>query len=1090
MIIQNPAGEPNLYIGTVAAIDPDLPLFATRSLVDFEVQKSMLQKSQKKASDSHIKQGFKMDFIHGFNSNNINYYVVVYDENYSQTTPNYQTYITHTCESDQTYKVSYIELPLVCNHNGQKYMLAQSAYLANRVPSEPNTSSLILVVTFGRSKNGASSIPERKSAVCVYSLSDKIEYSFLNAYKECAQGNTTFKTVQWAGSSQHDCGANTLWEQLLVDEQVPYCHYLEQIPDLGGDAPIVADAIYQEDDTLFTSVAFQYIDEVQESVIFLGDDKGDLVKLRLDSLTSAQKYETKTIDAGSSVIRNGLMLSKDNDSIYVITKQQITKVPVAECEQYTTCSECLGVGGGVGDPYCGWCTLMNRCSTYDTCSSGVWLAYNDICISIDSVSPPNLPYNDGASTLEIKFTNLPALTGSDSYLCIFNGVDVSVTRQATLVNQTLYCESPAVLPPVPEGSDHVSVTIYILSTLTQVKFIETSYDFYSCNVCSTCAASHFDCLWCTLENTCADGVSRSCSIMEDVPVNSELKCPQIASQTELEFFHTGTTKKIMIKANNLLNVSDYICVINGIDTVPATRIDDKNIICDDYKYVSDGISQEKNTTIEVVWNNTNYIDFNWKVTLYDCSVGRPDCSTCLSPLTTPPEYNCTWCNTGICVLESRCSAGQPPSCPPPIVNKILPKVVPTSAGEQYVDVITLIGQDLGQRVEDLDIDVGGKPCKNRRKTYQVGKEISCKAPSFPNAGFQSVTVMVNGNPTIVGTLEYQTPTFSSAQPSTGIMAGGTVINITGNNLNFNSVSVSIHTADCVIIRNSNKEIECKTGSIESSGCWTIIVTFGNIEFSVFEYCYRTNPNIVDYFPKESIKSGGRVVTVDGINFQYVQNAKMIVEIEDQSFESNCTDKKQKSMICNSPAVDFSSAHRKRQVNNIGGREATVRFILDSMDIDGNTNFTFFSDPVYYTFEGSTRYAIFVDEQGFYQLTDENKFLYLFGSNLTFASDERDISVFIGGIKLEVIRLTETHVEVALPEEKLKSTLVTAYHNNLYITFGEIIYLTNNINNIVLIVVRTMLLLGFLIFIAVMTLQYFFRRRKIKSVTEKEAETTL
>ncbi|XP_071961388.1 plexin-A4-like [Antedon mediterranea] len=144
MITQNPGGEPNLYIGTPAANDPDLPPFTTRSLVDFDVQKSMLKKSQKKASDSHIRQGFKMDFIYGFNSNNVNYYIMIYDENYSGRTPTYQTYIAHTCESDKGYSVSYIELPLVCNHKGQKYMLAQSAYWANRVSSEPNPSSLIL----------------------------------------------------------------------------------------------------------------------------------------------------------------------------------------------------------------------------------------------------------------------------------------------------------------------------------------------------------------------------------------------------------------------------------------------------------------------------------------------------------------------------------------------------------------------------------------------------------------------------------------------------------------------------------------------------------------------------------------------------------------------------------------------------------------------------------------------------------------------------------------------------------------------------------------------------------------------------------
>ncbi|XP_071961389.1 plexin-B-like [Antedon mediterranea] len=694
MITQNPGDEPNLYIGTPAANDPDLPPLTTRSLVDFDVQKTFLQKSQKKASDSHVRQGFKMDFIHGFNSINVNYYVVVYDEKYAQITPNYQTYIAHHCESDEGYKVSYIELPLVCNHKGQKYMLAQSAYLANRVPSEPNTSSLILVVTFGMSENGASSIPERKSAVCVYSLSDKIEYSFLNAYKECAQGNRTFKTVQWAGSDQHTCKSNPLWAQLLEDEHMPYCHYLEQIPDLGGNAPIVAHAIYQEDDALFTSVMFQYVDEVQQSVIFLGDDKGDLVKLRLDSLTSAQKYETKTMDAGSAVIRNGLMLSKDNDSIYVITKQQITKVPVAECEQYTTCSECLGVGGGVGDPYCGWCTLMNRCSTYNTCSSGAWLAYIKKYPQIISQTEIGFFHTGTTKKLTIKANNL---INALIYFCIINGIDVPAMK---IDDKTIICDD----------------YMYVLDGMSQEKNITVKVAWNNIN--------NIDSSWTVTLYDCSVGLPNCSGCWSPLTTPPEYNCT---------WCNTG---KCVLESR---------CLAGQLPSCPSPKVN---------KYVLVGMSQEKNVNIKDAWNNINYIDSSWTVTLYDCSVGRPDCSRCLSPLTTLPEYKCTWCNTGKCVLESRCSAGKPPSCPSPKVNNILPPVVPTSADNKYVDIITLIGQDLGQRVEDLNIDVGGKPCKIERETYRLASRISCDVPSFPNADVQSVTVRINGDLTIVGTLEY------------------------------------------------------------------------------------------------------------------------------------------------------------------------------------------------------------------------------------------------------------------------------------------------------------------------------------------------
>ena len=35
-------------------------------------------------------------------------------------------------------------------------------------------------------------------------------------------------------------------------------------------------------------------------------------------------------------------------------------IPVEDCSAHTTCEDCLGVGDGVGDPYCGWCSLQKK----------------------------------------------------------------------------------------------------------------------------------------------------------------------------------------------------------------------------------------------------------------------------------------------------------------------------------------------------------------------------------------------------------------------------------------------------------------------------------------------------------------------------------------------------------------------------------------------------------------------------------------------------------------------------------------------------------------------------------------------------------
>ena len=55
-----------------------------------------------------------------------------------------------------------------------------------------------------------------------------------------------------------------------------------------------------------------------------------------------------------------------------------------------------------------------------------------------------------------------------------------------------------------------------------------------------------------------------------------------------------------------------------------------------------------------------YLFWNISVTLYKCSVGRPDCSRCLSNITTNSELNCGWCSTDdMCTVQggSECSGG-------------------------------------------------------------------------------------------------------------------------------------------------------------------------------------------------------------------------------------------------------------------------------------------------------------------------------------------------------------------------------------------------------------------------------------------------
>ncbi|XP_071960877.1 plexin-A4-like [Antedon mediterranea] len=1077
MITQYPGGEPNLYIGTPAAIEPDLPPFTTRSLVDFEVQKSMLQKSQKKASDSHIRQGFKMDFIHGFNSNNVNYYVVVYDENYSQTTPNYQTYISHTCESDQTYKVSYIELPLVCNHNGQKYMLAQSAYLANRVPSEPNTSSLILVVTFGMSENGASSIPERKSAVCVYSLSDKIEYSFLNAYKECSQGNTTFKTVQWAGASQHVCEPNTLWEQILVDEQVPYCHYLEQIPDLGGNAPIVADAIYQEDDTLFTSVTFQYVDEVQESVIFLGDDKGDLVKLRLNSLTSAQKYETKTIDAGSAVIRNGLMLSKDNDSIYVTTKQQITKVPVEECEQYTTCSECLGVGGGVGDPYCGWCTLMNRCTRKNDneCTGAYkdgenrWLNHFDQCINITDIEPANLP-SDMQIELTLTVRSLPSGT-PQSYFCVFEDIKTMpvLAIDNTKESPTLTCETPPEVEIVkPDGFRKVNLSI--LSNETNMEFVSSEFVFYDCSAfqdCTNCVSSNFACDWCIYENECTgnslkcklQGVVGGKGLYREYTLNAQTnatkfgpdKCPRLKKRDTEILLSVDTKRPIEVVAQNLpmleTGQEGYECVI-GEEVVRAEVMVNNTIRCEPKQYSYSDQEQEKPIVLKVRWNGNFMIDNPDKVTvtLYKCDVNRTTCGKCLLA---DSKYECGWCNQVMCRYKDHCQNGAPflngnVVCPNPKIISFSPLKGPIKGGTQLI----IKGENLGLAFNDTEsIMVDNVNCVTEEEGYIPSEQLQCTLSSTPTRLSSWVKVKISKESTTYSATSeekysFVIPEVTKIEPTLGPMSGGTDVILEGDNLDAGtSVNVTIADQPCLDIqRKEDGTIHCVTSPVITNvtiGDVVLMIDNGKDDSNVMFY-YKTDPTITKILPGHAIASGGTRVQVKGLNLHVAKKKILTMTIDSQEFRGECFNASSLgvSMTCKAPNISAKFMPLE-ETNYMSIPE--YGFILDGVtkyqSLDGEyPPFEYFVDPEYFDLE----------DNEYNKNEDEN--LIIPGRNLNLASQKEDVQVRIGKGVCEVKDIGLLHLTCKPPEDQPKSldgsdgaAEVIVYHGNLNFSVGLLKY---------------------------------------------------
>ena len=126
--------------------------------------------------------------------------------------------------------------------------------------------------------------------------------------------------------------------------------------------------------TLLTSVTATSTGDF--TVAFLGTGDGRLRKAVVESASSGIEYADIAIAEGTSV-RSHLLFDLKRDHVYVMTDRALSKVRllkdlefllntftkhfeqvrVQDCSQYKDCNQCLGAQ----DPYCGWCSLENKC---------------------------------------------------------------------------------------------------------------------------------------------------------------------------------------------------------------------------------------------------------------------------------------------------------------------------------------------------------------------------------------------------------------------------------------------------------------------------------------------------------------------------------------------------------------------------------------------------------------------------------------------------------------------------------------------------------------------------------------------------------
>uniref|UniRef100_A0A803TWA8 Plexin B2 n=1 Tax=Anolis carolinensis TaxID=28377 RepID=A0A803TWA8_ANOCA len=203
------------------------------------------------------------------------------------------------------------------------------------------------------------------------------------------------------------------------------------------------------------------------------------------------------------------------------------------------------------------------------------------------------------------------------------------------------------------------------------------------------------------------------------------------------------------------------------------------------------------------------------VTLYSCSYGRDDCSLCLAA-----QYECVWCDARkSCVYKKRCLSATE-TCPPPVITQIEPKNGPLSGGI----LLTIMGSNLGITAMDVkNIMVADTPCTS---THEVQ-------------------------------FTYQDPEPIGIHPQKGPQAGGTILTISGTNLDTGSiqdVKVYLDHEPCRVIK-FGQEIVCVTGPNNREGPVSVTVQHGGTRKTIQneQFTYTENPTVTKITPEASIR---------------------------------------------------------------------------------------------------------------------------------------------------------------------------------------------------------------------------------------------
>ncbi|KAI6050509.1 PLXNB3 [Marmota monax] len=795
----------------------------------------------------------------------------------------YRSYVARICLGDANL-YSYVEVPLACRGQG----LIQAAFLA------PGT----LLGAFATGSRGA------QVALCAFPLAE-LDGSMEQARRLCYTAGGRGPSGMEEATVEY--GVTSRCVTLPADSPESYPCGDEHTPSpIAGRQPLEAQPLLQLGHPISAIAALQADGHM---IAFLGDTQGQLHKVFLNS-SQGQVYHSQQVGPPGSPISPDLLVDSNGGHLYVLTAQQVNKVPVAACPQFPNCTSCLQAR----DPLCGWCILQGRCTRKSQCrraaqpNQWLWSYEEDSrCLHIQSLLPAHHSRQEqGQVTLSVP--RLPTLAVDEYFHCAFGDYD----SLAHVEGPHVACVTPPQdqVPLNPPGTDHITLPLALM--FEDVAVAATNFSFYDCSAvqalevaapCHACVSSLWRCHWCPQSSHCVhgeqcpEGERTVYSAQEmDIQGHGPEACPQVVGLAGPHLVPVGWESHLALHVQNLQYFrglsAAYHCWLElpgALQKLPAsleeTAADTGLIHCQAQQFHPSMSQRELPVPIYVTRGEVQRLDnaHALHVILYDCAVGHPDCSHCQAA---NGSLGCLWCGDG----QPTCRYG--PLCPPGAVELLCPMpsiymIEPLTGPPEGGLALTILGSNLGRAFADVQdaVSVASQPCSPDPALYRTSTRIVCVTSPAPNGTTGPVQVAIKSRPPGISIqhFTYQDPVLLSLSPRWGPQAGGTQLTIHGQHLQTGgNITAFVGGQPCPIQEPvCPKTIVCRTMPQATPGEAMVLVVFGHAERKLLSspFRYTANPQLVAAEPSVSFRGGGRLIHVRGTGLDVVWQPLLSVWLE-------------------------------------------------------------------------------------------------------------------------------------------------------------------------------------------------------------------